>query len=340
MRRLLIFALTPLLICLAIPLKASADAPLCALSSDFEHQLLNTDAVMGAAVYDLESGTIWIGGHSGPYALHSVIKPPIAWAVLTDAHEQERKLTRQQRDALFYMVAWSQNPDVTTLLSMVGGLSGFKQYYERWGVPELIELTHPSRWGASLAEPVHLARLFAALAKSEAVPDNARSDGFDLLRAVVDNHRWGASIPERTLPGWESLIKTGNFMIPEPEDGDPIAENDSRRDEEEAALQVDPSLAEAEAAADVDEGDTPLKSQATKIRHIVRMNSAAIWLAPPWQGSQPRYVVTIMQESFLSWSRSRAFQNEIGQILARAIVHRESGEWSQPANHCIKRALS
>ncbi|MCY4618498.1 MAG: hypothetical protein OXD50_08095 [Chloroflexi bacterium] len=340
MRRLLIFALTPLLVCLAIPLKASAEAPLCALSSDFERQLLSTDAVMGAAVYDLESGTIWSGGHSGPYALHSVIKPPIAWAVLTDAHEQQRELTKLQRDALFYMVAWSQNPDVTTLLSMVGGLSGFKQYYERWGVPELIELTHQTRWGASLAEPVHLARLFAALAMSEAVPDNARSDGFDLLRAVVDNHRWGASIPEQSLHGWESLIKTGNFTIPESEDADPIAKIDPRSYEEEAALLNDLRLAEAEAAAEVEEGDTPLKSQATKIRAIVRMNSAAIWLAPPWQGSQPRYVVTIMQESFLSWTGSRAFQNEIGQILANAIAHRESGEWTQPANHCIKRALS
>ncbi len=340
MRRLLIFALTPLLVCLAIPLKASAEAPLCALSSDFERQLLNTDAVMGAAVYDLESGTIWSGGYSGPYALHSVVKPPIAWAVLTDAYEQERELTKLQRDALFYMVAWSQNPDVTTLLSMVGGLSGFKQYYERWGVPELIELTHQTRWGASLAEPVHLARLFAALAMSEAVPDNARSDGFDLLRAVVDNHRWGASIPEQTLPGWESLIKTGNFTIPESEDGDPIAKIDPRSYEEEATLLEDLRLAEAEAAAEVEEGDTPLQSQATEIRAIVRMNSAAIWLAPPWQGSQPRYVVTIMQESFLSWNGSRAFQNEIGQILANAIAHRESGEWSQPASHCIKRALS
>ena len=340
MRRLLIFALTPLLVCLAIPVKASADAPLCTLSSDFERQLLNTDAVMGAAVYDLESGTIWSGGHPGPYALHSVIKPPIAWAVLTDAHEEERELTKQQRDALFYMVAWSQNPDVTTLLSMVGGLSGFKQYYERWGVPELIELTHQSRWGASLAEPVHLARLFAALAMSDAVPDDARSDGFDLLRAVVDNHRWGASIPEQTLPGWESLIKTGNFTIPESEETDPSTEIDPRANEEGVALFEDLGSQEAEAEAEVEEADTPLKDQATKIQTIVRMNSAAIWLAPPWQGSQPRYVVTIMQESFLSWTRSRAFQNEIGQILATAIADRESGEWSQPANHCIKRALS
>ena len=342
MRRLLLIALIPILIGVGTMTNASADAPLCALSSDFERQVLRHEAVMGAAVYDLQTGTMWSGGHAGPYALHSVIKPPIAWAILSDAYEDGREPTKLQRDALFYMVAWSQNPDVITLLNMVGGLSGFKQYYERWGVPELIELTHRSRWGASLAEPVHLARLFAALAMSESIPDDARSEGFDLLRAVVAQHRWGAEIPAQALPGWESLIKTGNFTIPDDLDPDPLAKIDPRGYEEATELleELNQAAEAIAAAAEVKEGDTPLKEQASEIRSIVRMNSAAIWLAPPWQGSQPRYVVTIMQESFLSWPSSRQLQNQIGEILATAIAQRESGEWSQPSNHCIKRALS
>ena len=342
MRRLLLIALIPILIGVGITSHASADAPLCALSPDFERQVLRSDAVIGAAVYDLQTGTMWSGGHAGPYALHSVIKPPIAWAVLSDAYDNGRELTKLQRDALFYMVAWSQNPDVNTLLKMVGGLSGFKQYYERWGVPELIELTHRSRWGMSLAEPVHLARLFAALATSDSIPDDARSDGFALLRAVVDQHRWGAEIPPQALPGWESLIKTGNFTIPDSLDADPLAKVDPRGYEEVTELLEELNLAEEAiaAAAEAGEVDTPLQEQASEIRSIVRMNSAAIWLAPPWQGSQPRYVVTIMQESSLSWPGSRQLQNRIGEILATAIAQRESGEWSQPSNHCIKRALS
>ncbi len=348
MRRLLLIALIPILIAVGTMTNATADAPLCALSTDFERQVLGSEAVMGAAVYDLQTGTMWSGGHSGPYALHSMIKPPIAWAILSDAHEDGRELTKLQRDALFYMVAWSQNPDVNTLLQMVGGLSGFKRYYERWGVPELIELTHHSRWGLSQAEPVHLARLFAALAMSDSVSDDVRSEGFDLLRAGVEHQRWGATIPDQALPGWESLIKTGNFTTPEDLDADPVANIDPRNYQgEEAELLEDLEMAE-EAAAEVAEadeaekegGDTPLKAEASKPLSVVRMNSAAIWLAPPWQGSQPRYVVTIMQESHLSWPSSRQLQNRIGEILANAIAQRESGEWSQPSNHCIKRALS
>ena len=344
MLRLMLLALATILIWIGATSDAAADAPLCTLSSDFQREVLSNEAIVGAAVYDLQSGVIWSGGHSGPYALHSVIKPPIAWAVLSDAYDNERELTKLQRDALFYMVAWSQNPDVTRLLGMIGGLSGLTEFYERWGVPELVALTHRSRWGASQANPALLARLFAALAMSDSIPERVRADGFELLRAVVDSHRWGAMVPERELPGWESLIKTGNYTVPEEDDADPIAKIDPRDDDDERELLADLRAAEAAVAATADaeepEAETPLVSQAGEDRVLVRMNSAAIWLAAPWQGGQPRYVVTIMQESFLTWSGSRQFQNQLGAILANAIAQRESGLWSQPPSHCIKRALS
>ncbi len=338
MRRLFALALVPALCWLGIATHTSAEAPLCALSSDFERQVISSDAIVGAAVYDLQTGAVWAGGHVGPFALHSVIKPPIAWAVMSDAYDNDRQLTKLQRDALFYMVAWSQNPDVNTLLSMIGGLPGLTRFYARWGVPELVDLTHRSRWGASLAEPSQLARLFAALAMSDSVPDDVRLNGFDLLREVVDAHRWGATIPEHTFPGWESLIKTGNFTVPESADDDPIAKINPRDYTSRTNLIAD--LREAEEALAEEVGETPLVTQVGDERVLIRMNSAAIWLAAPWQGSQPRYVVTIMQESFLSWASSRRFQNELGEILADAIVQRESGDWSPPSNHCLKRALS
>ena len=334
MRRRFILVSLPVLIWLGIASHTLAEAPLCALSSEFEREMLSNEATIGAAVYDLRTGTIWSGGHSGPFALHSVIKPPVAWAVLSDAEERGRELTTRQRQALFHMVAWSQNPDVTRLLSMIGGLSGLTEYYERWGVTELIELTHRSRWGLSQAEPAQLARLYAALAMSDAVAPMVRAEGFELLRAVVDFHRWGATIPEGALSGWESLIKTGNYTIPAPEDDD-------------SNLQLSGALADADEAVEAAEGEAAdpepvedAEADPVRPRPVVRMNSAAIWLGPPWQGGQPRYVVTIMQESVLSWAGSRELQNRIGEVLAQGIARRELGQWSQPSSHCIKRALS
>ena len=216
---------------LAATASASADAPLCALAPAFDRQVIQADTTLGAAVYDLRTGTVWSGGFAGPYALHSMVKPPVAWAVMTDALEHDRELTELQREAIFYMVAWSQNPDVDTLLGMIGGLQGLGRYYERLGLPELVALQHDKRWGSGRASPSGLAHLYAALAMSPEVPEPVRGEGFDLLRAVVDQHRWGASIPERRLVGWESLIKTGNFTLPEPPpeipavgpDSDPMA---------------------------------------------------------------------------------------------------------------------
>ncbi len=328
MRRWILFLVfVPFVLWAAMTDHTAAEAPLCTLSADFERQIFSAEAIIGAAVYDLQTGTIWTGGHPGPYAMHSVIKPPIAWAVLSDANDDGRQLNKQQLDALFYMVARSRNADVNMLLRMIGGLPGLSRYYEHWGVSELIELMHHSRWGAGRAEPAQLARLYAALAMSDSIPDDVRSQGLDLLRAVIDEQRWGAAIPERALPGWESLIKTGNYTIPESNETDMVVANDSSGDEEETK-------------ASVPEADEALpEAEAKKRQTLVRMNSAAIWLAPTWRGIQPRYVVAIMQESFLHWGSSRQLQDQIGAVLANAIVQRESGAWSQPAAHCIKQAL-
>ncbi len=313
---------------LATLASTSADAPLCALAPGFASQATQERSTLGAAVYDIETGTVWSGGSSGPYALHSMIKPPLAWAVMTDAFEEGRELTELQRDAIFYMVAWSQNADVNRLLGMIGGLPGLNMYYERLGVPELAALQHDKRWGSGRASPSGLGSLYAALAMSPEVPEPVRDDGLDLLRAVVPEHRWGASIPERRLVGWESLIKTGNYTL-------------TNRDDEyaEATLRADDESLEAAEASEpaspwsvaVDDGEGE--------EIIVRMNSAAIWLEAPWLGGRPRFIVSIMIETPSSWVRSRSLQNEIGDTLGNAIADRLAGRSQLPSLHCLKRAL-
>ncbi len=280
---------------------------------------MQSGATLGAAVYDLDAQIIWSGGVDGPYAMHSMVKPAIAWAIMTDAYEQGIELTKLQRDALFYMVAWSQNADVNTLLGMIGGLSGLSEYYARLGVRELARLQHESRWGSGRASPSDLARLFAALAVSQEVPDAVRAEGFELLRQSVPEHVWGATIPTRRLVGWESLIKTGNFILGGADSQDIDGETDaSPESSADRAAQADFNGAEDE---------------------VVRMNSAAIWLEAPWLDGRPRYVIAIMQESGLGWSRSRALQDRIGATLANAIADRLLGQFHTPRGHCLKRML-
>lgn len=319
---------------------ASADAPLCALAPDFARRATQSDAAFGAAVYDLRTGTVWSGGLPGPYALHSAVKTPVAWAVMTDAYEHERELTKLQRDAIFYMVAWSQNPDVVTLLGMIGGLEGLNRYYERIGVPQLVELQHANRWGSGRASPSDLAHLYAALAVSPEVPEPVRGEGLNLLRAVIEQHRWGASIPERRLVGWESLIKTGNFTLPEPAEPEPADEapaNGLESDEPYASATEQARGAKMQ-SGDVNDG-APWYDHDEDDGPVIRMNSAAIWLNAPWSGSEPRFVIAIMQETQLGWSASRALQNEIGATLAHAVAGRVTGHPHSIQPHCLKRSL-
>ncbi len=335
MRRLLAGSIVGSLLLLTALPPTLADAPLCALAPAFVRHHIQSGSIAGAAVYDLRTGTVWSGGHPGPYALHSMIKPPLAWAVMTDAHEQERELTDLQREALFYMVAWSQNPDVNTLLGMIGGLPGLNSYYERWGVPVLAELQHQRRWGSGRAKPGDLAQLYAALALSTEVPEAVRDEGLDLLRAVVPEHRWGASIPKGRLIGWESLIKTGNFTLPEPLDEDPSVGIDPRDAEARDVLQArDAALEQVDTSKQL-----PWFDEDAEDGPMIRMNSAAIWLDAPWQGSEPRFVIAIMQETQVRWARSRALQNQIGAILADAVAERIVGRSTPVAGHCLKRAL-
>ena len=323
MRRVLAASLAGGLIMLGSAATAVADAPLCTLAPDLVRQASQSQSTFGAAVYDLRTGTIWSSGASGPFALHSAVKAPIAWAVLSESYERERPLSAGQRRALFDMVAWSQNTEVEGLLKLIGGLSGLKRYYERWGIDDLATLVDDTRWGRGRATPSQLARLYGALAISDATPPLVRAEGFELLHAVVERQRWGATIPAGALPGWTALIKTGNYSLPPLTSDDPQSQRVAEPSED------------SEAAADQEPEASPDAQ-----RRLVRMNSAAIWLGPPWRGAPPRYVVAILQEGFLSWSESRELQNRIGEALAEGIVRRESGTWSQPAAHCLKRALS
>ncbi len=328
MRRLPLLALLIAVIA-AILLRSAvsaddADLPLCHLTSGFGRMVAAAsmeEVAVGASVMDLRSGERWSGGIDDPFAMHSVIKPAIAAAVFQESYEQGRTLSRTHRAALRRMVAQSANADVWMLLGLIGEMEGLGRFYQRWGAPDLVELLK-ERWGSSRATPSLLATLYAAIAAGDAVSLAARGQLFSLMDQVDEHQIWGARIPEQALPGWQSLIKTGNYSL--------------------AATLTDGSVRDDSGGARSDRTtiDTPLGDDAFRGRVLVRLNSAAIWLSEPWRGGDARYVVAIMLEGYGAWYEAEQLQEQIGALLAEALVRRETGHQPTPSGACLRRLLS
>ncbi len=192
--------------------------PLCALSTSALQLIESESSRLGVAVIDLDSGLEWTGGDSGVFALHSVVKVPIAWLALTqlaEVTEPDATHTRLRRE-IGMMVTHSANDPVAGILRYVGGLTALGEYYEQLGVPELRTGLHAQRWGIGTARPLAVARMFGGLAVS-ASNEEVREHMFQLLSRTPTQLRWGATRPPETLEGWVSLVKTGQFLWSEEE---------------------------------------------------------------------------------------------------------------------------
>lgn len=192
---------------------------MCSLSTSALAVIESSKHRIGVAVIDLDRGLEWHGGDAGPFALHSVVKLPIAWLALSLLHEADpesgsaTKLRRQIRS----MVTHSANEPVEPVLRYIGGLKALGEYYEALDVPEMRAGLHPHRWGIGMAPAGAVARLYAALASSPIAPAEVRREGFELLAKAPDYLRWGAKKLPASLDGWQSLIKTGWFLWGETE---------------------------------------------------------------------------------------------------------------------------
>lgn len=187
---------------------------LCELSNLANVLVDRTRSRIGVAVVDLIEGEIWIGGDREPFTLHSVVKVPIAWLTLTTAERRGEPLPDELAEELRQMIAWSDNEAVTTLLNYLGGLTALRAYYYALGLEAMAANIDHYRWGYGAGRAADVAETFAVLTTAESISPGVRADAFTLLKGVVPEQRWGASTTPNGLPGWEALVKTGQFAEP------------------------------------------------------------------------------------------------------------------------------
>jgi len=154
-------------------------------------------------VIDLATGEIDEGGFAETQIrTASVIKVPIAMALMTMVNAQRRPLTAAEQIALRLMITQSDNDAATELWNEVGGANVI-------GLMRSLGATDTSpdpggAWGFTLSTSRDLAVVLARLAQGILGP-SATDQIISLMRQVIPSQAWGigAAIPGAAIKnGW------------------------------------------------------------------------------------------------------------------------------------------
>ena len=147
---------------------------------------------IGVAVVLPETGDVYIGGDTRPFALASAVKVPVMLAILERAQSEGRELTRLEEQRIQAMITHSDNASTVALWTDLGRAAGIGQYLEHLGSPEF-EWGTGNFWGDTAASAPELAALLAHLLDGAALGIDEQATALSLLEGVALDQRWGVS---------------------------------------------------------------------------------------------------------------------------------------------------
>lgn len=187
--------------------------PLCALSSDAQHQIDQIWGRAALAVVDTRNLETWSGGdREYAFTMHSTTKAVLAFAVLTKMELEGETLTTGLEDSLRRMVVFGENDAADELFALVDGAPGLVDFYQSIEAQPLAEGVHDRSWGLGRARSVEVARMLTGLALSQEVPNEARSSALELLAQTPAALHWRA-YSDYALSGWTAAAKSGWFWL-------------------------------------------------------------------------------------------------------------------------------
>ena len=213
------------------PTPAETDAPLAELSvaeavrspRPIEDLAPNVAALLeasagpiGVAVVVPETGEMYVGGDTRPFALASAVKVPVMLAVLERAESEGRELTRLEEQRLQAMITQSDNVSTTALWTQLGGAEGIGRYLDHLGSPQF-EWGTGNYWGDTAASANELAELLAHVLDGAALGIDEQATALSLLESVAPDQRWGvaAGINLEDASGVRLGIKDGWYPQPD-----------------------------------------------------------------------------------------------------------------------------
>ena len=165
------------------------------------------------AVVDVRSRETWAGGNQRhPFTLHSTTKAVLAFAVLTELEQERQAATGWFEERLRRMVVHGENDATDELFDWLGGPAALAGFYQRINAQPLAAGVHGESWGLGRARIADIARMFARLARSAAIPEQARASAVDLLAQTPAALHWRA-YSVYALPEWTAAAKSGWFWL-------------------------------------------------------------------------------------------------------------------------------
>lgn len=187
--------------------------PLCALSAQAQQHIDRLWGRVALAVVDLRRSETWSGGEQDyAFTMHSTAKAVLAFAVLARLEQAGHGSTKRLDDRLRRMVVLGENEAADELFAWLGGSPALVDFYNRIGARPLAAGVHDRSWGLGRARVTEIARMFARLARSPALPGAATDSALELLAQTPAALHWRAH-SVYALPEWTAAAKSGWFWL-------------------------------------------------------------------------------------------------------------------------------
>ncbi len=147
--------------------------------------------LVGAAVYDTDSGAFYSFQGRKSFTMYSIAKVPIMLAILDRAVREQRRVTTSEQNLIESMIHVSDNDAASALYSDIGGAAGVGRYLRRIGIMNTQMSDYG--WGASTTTAQDMTRLMAKLGSCTILVPRLCRYALDTMRSVVDSQRWGVS---------------------------------------------------------------------------------------------------------------------------------------------------
>lgn len=149
------------------------------------------EGYVGAAVYRMDTGTLYSFHSDYVFAMYSTVKVPIMLALLDGVRRQGRGVSDWERSRLEAMIKVSDNVAASQLLGAAGGAASVEGYLRSIGIAN----THinADAWGASMTTAGDMALLMAKLGDGVILTPSLCQYALDLMRNVDAKQRWGVS---------------------------------------------------------------------------------------------------------------------------------------------------